>query len=99
MEIYGLSAISAAQHQKNLSVKNTSDQNFMHNLFEVAQGKGEVSHSANMQIAQGGTPGSLQFNRRKEEMFDEPFSFLDLEEEMAEECFSRIQKLFKELSE
>jgi len=57
----------------------------------------EIARSANMQIANGHTASLLQFSKQKEE-FDEPFSFLKAEEEIAEEYVGRIRKLLGKLN-
>ena len=62
-----------------------------------AESMKDIARSANMQISNGSTAGSLQFNRKKEELVDEPFSFTEAEKEMAEEYVDRINKLLKEL--
>jgi len=62
-----------------------------------AQSFGQVARSVNMQIAHGGDAGCLQFNRKKEELPEDPFSFVEAQEEIVEDHISRIKQLLKDL--
>jgi hypothetical protein len=77
-------------NKSTTNLNNYAGPSFSESIKELAQ-------SANMQIANGATAGELQFARQKEG-FDEPFSFKEAEEELAEEYIARIQKLLKDLN-
>ncbi len=77
-------------HKSVSSTQNNSGPSFTESISNVAR-------SANMQIAHGNDAASLHFTRKKEECFDEPFSFLEAEEEMLEDSVDRITQLLNDL--
>lgn len=63
-----------------------------------AENMHEVARSANIQVASGNMAASLAFTRQKED-FNEPFSFVEAEEDLYRECMEKIQELMDRLRE
>ncbi|MBI5399644.1 hypothetical protein HZB07_03395 [Candidatus Saganbacteria bacterium] len=61
-----------------------------------SQSISDVARQANLGIAQGATTNQARLSRQKED-FDELFSFCAAEEELLEESFEKIAKLFDSL--
>ncbi|MDD5382123.1 MAG: hypothetical protein PHH60_00485 [Candidatus Margulisbacteria bacterium] len=77
------------------SSKATTNANY--NGPSFAESISDIARSANMQVAGGNNSNALQFNRRKEELVEEPFDFEEAEEEILDQHLARIRKMLKDL--
>lgn len=95
MNIWGV-----VPNHNEINVKSANKSaNSLHNYDgpSFAESMAGVAKAARMQVAGESNAASLAFTRNKEELHDEPFSFLETEEEILEQSIAKIKKLFDQL--